>query len=203
MKKKDNQNKYNLSSILDFLTNKIVIVIKKINKVLTDKKKSTTIRAIIRIVLCVLILGVLEVPFFLLGKIGEIAVYLISPPFKEEISVTLISIIDYSYLLFSLITFFKVLLDMSQNKEYKLEIKDNNLYEIICTVLKVLISLSLIPLILMIVLLFLILGMLICLMTHNMMIIGPIIIVIGLIIVILTTLSYIYDIVFSNERGNK
>jgi hypothetical protein len=51
--------------------------------------------------------------------------------------------------------------------------------------------------------LFAILGMLLCLITNGIIIIGPILIILGFIVFLCTSLSYITDIVYFDEGGNK
>lgn len=207
-KEKSKKNKYSLAFILDFVTDSFVTAIKKINKFLTDKKKNVIVRAIIRVIVCLLMLSILEIPFFLVGKLGLGIIYLLTTTFRDSISLIWVSVIDYSYMIFSFIVLFKVVFDMSKRKDYKIELnaknkKENNLYETICIVLKAIIGIALIPLMLVALLLFAVLGMLICLITHGFYIISPIIITVGLLIIICTSLSYISDIVFFDEGGKK
>lgn len=200
--------KYSFNYLLDFVTNLFINAIKKINKFLTDKKKNVIVRFIIRIAFCLLMLAILEIPFIIVEKIGVGILYLLGITFKDYLSVIWINVIDYVYILFSLIVLFRVIYDMSKRKDYKIEIKESNnandnLYYVINTGLKVLIAVSLIPLILMGLMLFAVLGMLICFITNGVFILGPIIMVIGLLIMIISSLSYIYDIVFFDKGGNK
>lgn len=202
------EKKYSINFILDSVTEIIVTAIKKINKYLTNKSKSIIVKSIIRIALCLILLGFLEIPFLIVGKIGEGIIYLLTSTFKEVFSSIWISAINYSYLIFSLIILFKVVTEMSKRKEYKFEVKEStkigeNIYYAFNTILKVMIYISLIPLCLIGLLLFAILGMFICLITHGIFIIGPILTVVGLIIIITSSLSYIYDIVESDKGGNK
>ena len=155
-----------------------------------------------------MILAILKIPFIVLGTLGEGIIYLLGTTFREILSCIWTSTVSYTYYILSLIVLVKVIYDMSKRKEYKLEIKGsskkgNNLYYAIQVILKIIIAISLIPLLLTDLMLFGIVGMLICFLTHGIIIIGPMIMVIGLIIMITISLSYISDIVFFDKGGDK
>ena len=206
--KKTKKKKITLNYILDFATDTCIKAIKEVNKFLTNKKQNVLVRVIIRIAVCLLLLAILEVPFLLGEKIGLGIIYLVSSTYRDVISSIWNSAIDYSYLIFSSIVLLKVIYTMSKNKDYKFEIKENtrlsdNLYYAACLILKLIIGVSLIPMILICLMLFAIFGMLFCLITHGIIIIGPLIIVAGLIVLLCTCLSYISDVVYFDEGGNK
>lgn len=203
-KNPNEKKKYSFSYLLDIITDSFVVAIKKVNKFLADKKKNVIVRIIIRIVCCLLILAILKAPFFALGKVGEGIIYLLGTTFREVFASIWISVVSYAYWLFSLIIFFKVIYDMSNRKDYKIEIKQsiqigNNLYYAIKVILKIMITISLIPLMLVAIMLFALLGMLICFITHGMYIFGPFLIIIGLIVMVVASLSYISDIVLFDK----
>jgi len=199
MKKKDSKKNV-LLNLLDIVSDTVLVIIKKINKLLNDKKKSTLVKAIIRVVCALIIVALLEIPFFLIGKIGEGILFLFDITFSELAISIWGSLVEYAYLIFSLIVFLKIIIDMSKKKEYSLEIKDskqigNNLYYAIELVLKIIIGVSLIPLVLLYLLLFAMLGMFIGFLTHGIFILGPILMIIGLIIMTTFLLLYLHDIV--------
>ena len=199
MKKKDSKKNV-LLNLLDIVSDTVLVIIKKVNKLLNDKKKSTLVKAIIRVVCALIIVALLEIPFFLIEKIGEGILFLFDIAFSELAISIWGSLVEYAYLIFSLIVFLKIIIDMSKKKEYSLEIKDskqigNNLYYAIELVLKIIIGVSLIPLVLLYLLLFAMLGGVIGFLTHGIFILGPILMIIGLIIMITFLLLYLYDIV--------
>lgn len=209
MKKENKKNKkYSLNYLLDFVTDLIVVGIKKINKFLSNKKTNVIVKSIVRVLLCMIILSLLEIPFFVIDKIGTVIISMFTLTFREMFTNIWQYVVHYTWLLVTLIILFKVILDMSKRKEYKIEIKEKDkfsdgLYSSIINLIKVLISITLIPLILVTLLLFAILGMLVCFITNGIIIIGPILVVAGLIIIAGTILSYISDIVYFDEGGKK
>lgn len=203
--KKKGSNKNIFLNLLDMVSDAVDVIVHKISKFLMDKKKNNIVKAIIRVVCALIIITVLEIPFFLVGKIGEGILYLCNMKFNNLIVDIWCSIIDYAYLIFSLILFFKIIVDMSKKKNYSFEIKNskqvvNNLYYAIELVLKIIIVISLIPLYLLGILLFAVLGMLIGFLTHGIYILGPILIVVGLLIMIAFLLLYLYDVVYEDRE---
>lgn len=195
-------------SVLDIVTDAFVNVIKKVNKFLTDKKKSVGVRLIIRMICCLVMLAILKIPFLIVGELGEIIINFLGLTFNELVSDIWSETIDYAWLISSLVIIFKVICDVSKRKDYKIEVKEStkigdDLYSAVGLLFKIIIAISLIPLMLVALLLFALFGMLICLITHGIYIIGPIIMVIGLLIMAVTSLSYVSDIVFFGKGGNK
>ena len=207
MKKKESK-KYTFNYFLDIVSDAFITVIKKVNKFLTDKKKSTAVKVIVRIICCLLMLSILSIPFWVLGNIGQGIIYLCGTTFKEGIMVIWNAMIQYAYILFTLVILFKVIYNMSKRKEYQLEVKDskqigNNIYYAIQVVLKILIVISIIPIVLFEILLFASLGMLIAFITHGIYFFGPFLIVIGLIIMASTILSYIFNSTVIEKGGDE
>lgn len=206
---KKNESKKNMFyNLLDIVTDSVGNVINNISKLLADKKKSNLIKAIIRVVCALILIALLEIPFFLVGKIGEGIIYLCNMTFNSLITSVWYSFIEYSYLIFSLIIFSKLIVDMSFDKKYNFQIKktkqsSKNIYSVIENITKALIGISLIPIVLLSVFLFALLGMEICLLVNGIWIISPILIVVGLLFIIIPLLSYIYDIVFLDKGGKK
>lgn len=207
-KESKNSKKYSFNYLLDVVSDAFITAIKKVNKFLTDKKKNVIVKIIVRIICCLIMLAILEVPFFIVGRLGVGIIYLLSTTMREVLSAIWISAIDYTYCIFSLIVLFKVIYDMSKSKKYKMEIKEStkigdNLYYVAETILRIMITVSLIPLILMDFMLFAVFGMLICFVTHGIYVFGPFLIVIGLIVMVTSSLSYISDIVLFDKGGDK
>lgn len=210
-KQKKNKRKESFISLLDFLTEIVVETVKKVNKFLTLKKTSPIVKAVIKLLLCLFLLYCFESIFSVLEILGEKVILLLTETSTEFITTIWSIFVNYSYLITSLVLLFKVINDMSKRKEYNVEIKKENdkkearesLYTTIASILKIIISFVLIPIILLVLLLFAILGMLIYLITHGIFVVSPFLIVIGLIIIICTSLSYIYDLITLDEGGLK
>ena len=200
--------KYSLSNFLDIITEGFVVLIKKINKYLTSKKTNGLSLFLIRLVCCLLVLAVLRVPFLVVGKLGEVIIDVLSSTLGDALSLVWVGTVDYAFSIFSLIVVFKVITEMSKRKEYKISFKEStkvgdNLYYFFKTILKLIIVISLIPLILVTLMLFAILGMTICIVTHGMFVIGPVLIVVGLVVITVSTLSYVSDVVFFDKGGRE
>lgn len=207
MKKKESK-KYTFNYFLDIVSDAFITVIKKLNKFLTDKKKGVVVKVIVRFICCLLLISILGIPFFVLGNIGEGIIYLCGTTFKEGVIVIWKNLVQYAYILFTLVILFKVIYNMSKRKEFSLEINGskqigNNLYYAVQVFLKIIIVISIIPIILFEILLFASLGMLIAFITHGIYFFGPFLIIIGLIIMGSTILSYIFNSTVIEKGGSK
>lgn len=202
------EQKYSFNYFLDVLTSAFITAIKKVNSFLSNKKDKPIAKAIIRIISCLLLLWILKLPFFIVGKLGEAIIYLFGSAFKWGIFAVWTSTIDYAYGIISLIILFKVIYNMARNKEYQFSIKENpqigkNFYCALESIFQVIIGIALIPLMLADLFLFSALGMLFAVLSHGILIIGPFIMVIGLIVMVSVSLSYVSDAVYFDKGGEK
>lgn len=196
------------NNILDNFSNFVVGLIKKLNKLLNSKKKSGLLNAIVRIICCLILICVLKIPFLLIGKTVEGILYLFNLPFNELILHGWTFTYELAYVIFELIILMKTISDMSKKKEFSFEIKGSlekgkEVYTTVYKVLRILLILSLIPIVLIGVMLLAILGMLFGFITHGVYILGPILMAVGLLIIISIVLSYMYDILFDEKGGKK
>ena len=206
--KKKGLKKNPFGYLLDLSSNAVVNLVKWLNKVLNDKKKSALTKTIIRIACCLILLALLEIPFLIVGKVGEGILYLCNFTFNNELLHGWNFLIKYAYLIFALILLLNTVVDMSKKKEYNFELNNSlqsgkNLYYAVTLVLKIVITVVLIPLMLLAIVLFAVLGMTISLITHGIYVLGPILIIAGLLIMICFTLSYLYDVINPKKGGNK
>lgn len=209
--KKENKkvrNKYSFNNLLDILTSTFITAIKKINGFFSNKTQKPIAKAVVRIICCLIMLCILKLPFFIIGKIGEAIILVFSSAFKLILSTIWISTIDYAYGIICLIILFKVIYRMSKEKEYQFEIKESkqvgkNLYTAIQSIFQVIIGISLIPLMLADLFLFCSLGMMFAILSHGILVVGPFIMIIGLIIMVSISLSYIADVVYFNKGGDE
>lgn len=203
--KKDSSKKFSFVTLLDFITNAFVEFIKLVNKYLKDKSKNVVVRIIIRILCCSLLLAILKVPFMVVGILGEGIIYLLGTTFFSTWTLTWTGIVSYAYYLTCLVIFVKMVYDMSKRKDYKITVKNSskmgdNIYYAVGVILKLIVVVSIIPLVLVLLLLFAFLGMLLCLLTHGLVLVGPFVMVIGIIVMITSSLSYITDTVFFDKE---
>lgn len=203
---KEKQNKkFSFVTLLDFITNAFVEFIKLVNQYLKDKSKNVAVRIIIRILCCLLLLAILKIPFMVVGLLGEGIIYLLGTTFFATWSLTWTGIVGYAYYLTCLVIFVKMVYDMSQRKDYKITVKSSkkvgeNIYYAVGVILKLIVVVSIIPLALVLLLLFAFLGMLLCLLTHGLVLVGPFVMVIGIIVMITSSLSYITNTVFFDKE---
>lgn len=203
---KEKQNKkFSFVTLLDFITNAFVEFIKLVNQYLKDKSKNVAVRIIIRILCCLLLLAILKIPFMVVGLLGEGIIYLLGTTFFATWSLTWTGIVGYAYYLTCLVIFVKMAYDMSQRKDYKITVKSSkkvgeNIYYATGVILKLIVVVSIIPLALVLLLLFAFLGMLLCLLTHGLVLVGPFVMVIGIIVMITSSLSYITNTVFFDKE---
>lgn len=206
---KKNKTKQNVFfHLLDVLSDAVSIIIQKINKFLTDKKKSSIFKIIIRFVCAFILIFLLEIPFFLVKKTGEGVLYLCDFTLHNLANGMWGSFVDYAYILFALIFSFKIVVDMAKKKEYNFIVKKskqevNNLYYSLQDVLKVIIAIFLVPLGILVIVLFAGLGMQIALLTHGIYVFGPMLMIVGLLLIVTFLLSYLYDIVFPDKGGKE
>lgn len=196
------------NNILDTFSNFVVELIKKLKKFLNSRKKSGLVNAIVRIICCLILIYILKIPFLLIGKTVEGIIYLRKLPFNELIISGWTFTYELAYVIFELIILMEVICNMSTKKEFTFEVKGSlekgkEIYTTIYKVLRVLLILSLIPVLLLCAILLAILGMLVGFITHGIYILGPILIVVGLLIMISVFLSYMYDILFDEKGGKK
>lgn len=203
---KEKQNKkFSFVTLLDFITNAFVEFIKLVNQYLKDKSKNVVVRIIIRVLCCLLLLAILKIPFMVVGLLGEGIIYLLGTTFFVTWSLTWTGIVGYVYYLTCLVIFVKMVYDMSQRKDYKITVKSSkkvgeNIYYATGVILKLIVVVSIIPLALVLLLLFAFLGMLLCLLTHGLVLVGPFVMVIGIIVMITSSLSYITNTVFFDKE---
>lgn len=207
MNKKET-NKKSLNYVLDVSSNFVIELIKKLNKLLNSKKKSGLINAVIRIICCLILIYILKIPFFLIGKTVEGIIYLCKLPFNELIISGWSFTCELSYVIISLIILVKTIRDMRDKKEFSFEVKGSlekgkEVYKTIYKILRVLLVLSLVPVILIWIMLLAILGMITGFITHGIYTLGPILIVVGLLIIVCVVLARMYDFIYCEEGGKK
>lgn len=207
MKKKESNINY-FTYVLDLVSNFVVNVIKKVNKLLTSKRKGGFVKAVIRIICCLFLLSILKIPVELIGKAIYGILYLCNIPFDTLILNSWTLTYETIYMIISLIILMKTAFNISNNKEFAFEYKGSlenskKVYETGYNVLRIFTIISFIPLVLFGVLLFALLGIFVGFISHGMYLFGPILMVAGLLIVLCFLLSYLYDVVFDNKGGNK
>jgi len=205
-KKGSNQNYFNY--ILDITSDFVINVIQKVNKLLTSKNKGGLVKSIIRIACCLLLLSLLRIPFEIIGKTIYGILYLWNLPFNKLILGGWNFTYQLLYLIMTLIILMKAVLDRSNRKEFSFEIKASKekckeLYNTVYTVLKIITVISLIPLVLLWGLLFAFLGMLLAFFANGIYFFGPVLIVIGFIIIFSHLLLFLYDIIFESKEAKK
>lgn len=205
---KKSTNKNRSFDLLGVASTIIYNFVCKINKFFNNKKNHNILKTIIRFMCALIIVALLKIPFFLVGKIGEVIINLFSLPASKLLGNIWFSVIEYAYLIFSFIAIFKIITDMSNKKEYNFEIKNskhtiNKLYYVIKQVLIVIIEIILIPLYLFCILLFVVLGMIFGLLTHGIYTFGSLLMIIGLLISVIFLLLYIHDFVYGNKKEVK
>lgn len=207
MKKKESNINY-FTYVLDLVSNFVVNVIKKVNKLLTSKRKGGFVKAVIRIICCFFLLSILKIPVELIGKTIYGILYLCDIPFESLILNGWTLTYETIYMIVSLIILMKTVFNISDNKEFAFEYKGSlengkKVYETCYNVLRIVTIVSFIPLALFGASLFAMLGMFVGFISHGMYLVGPILMIVGLLIILCFLVSYLYDVVFDNKGGNK
>lgn len=198
--------KFDFNNLLNFITESIEKFIPKAFEFYDNKKTKPIVRVIIKVLCCLLILGISKILFVIIGALGSLIAYLIGQTFRGGFLEIWYGSIEYGYLLFVIAVLLNIFIKISKDKNYKFKIKkvsSERIYKTVIIVIKTILSIALIPLAVALLLLFAILGMILYLIIHGISAFGLLLIAIGLSVIILFTLDYLSDLVLLKEGGNK
>jgi len=202
------KKKKNLITLIDFLTDKALEIIKKTGKLISNKNSHDTAFIFIKVAITFLFLVLLDIPFTLLENTGIWLIYQIGDSFRYILALSWKVVINCSYIILNLIILFKVFKDILNNKELNLIETDHrkdtkikkSIFVPIIQIIKVVLYLSTAPFIIMIIILLIALGMNLALIVNGYFTYSILFIAIGLIIMLLSVVLAIIDI---TKRGVK
>ncbi len=154
MKKK---NEFSLLNLIDFITEKFLDFAKNIGKMITSKKSHDTVYIFSKLIVTLVVLAIIKIPFDFFRELGVMLIYSIGNTFRSFLSTCLKLTIDISYLVLCLVVLLRVFDSIWKNKEINF-IEDNRrkdakvknkVFEPLVKFVKVVLGLTIIPLIIM------------------------------------------------------
>lgn len=114
----------NLINLIELATDKAVMYLKKIGKLVNNKKTHDTVYIFTQIIITMLVISILRVPFQIISELGTFIIYAVGSTFRGVFSFSWEIILELSYLLFSLFLLLKIFRNILKNKELNF-IEDN------------------------------------------------------------------------------
>lgn len=200
-----------LNLLIDDITNYLITILKKFKDIITNKKGSGILKLTIKLLVLFFLIWLLNIPFYLINKLGAMIIYKTSTTFNEILVQGWTMFISYVYIITSTLiifdTFIAILNDEAviiilDDKKKNNALKKKLFYPIIKGI-KIIALILLIPLVIILISLFILLGTIIGLITQGASIYSLSIVNIGLIIIIFTITSFIYKWIFNKHKGVK
>lgn len=197
-----------LIDLIDYLTVGAVEVLKKIGKLVNNKNSHDIVYIFTKVLITFCVIALLDIPFTLIKGIGVVLIYTIGDTFRQALSTCWGFVVYLSYFLLSIVLFLKVFDSILKDKELNL-IEQNRRKDVhakkkvflpIISFLKVCLIILTIPLFLLLMLILIIIGMNICLIVKGYGIFSTLFMIVGVFIMILSTLLMIINI---KNGGNK
>ncbi len=205
------KNKLSLITLIDYLTEKANILIKKIGRFANNKNKQDTVYIFTKIIMTLIVLALLNIPFVLLENLGIFIIYEVGTTLRAFLSVTWKIIVNISYILLCLIIIFNVFASILDNKELNF-IEENrrkdtrlkkNVFIPLINFIKACSVILTVPLFLMIIIIMIMLGMDLALLTHGYKFFSLFLILVGSLLMITSVILIIFDIISINSKSKK
>lgn len=198
----------NLINLIELATDKTVIYLKKIGKLVNNKNTHDTVYIFTQIIITMLIIAILKIPFQIFNELGTFIIYAVGNTFRGVLSFSWELILELSYLMFSLFLLLKIFRNILKNKELNFIENDRRkdtrvkkkVFNPIMNIVIVCLELLTVPFIFAILGILTLLGMDFALMVNGYIMIGLSFVLIGM----LTMLSsVVLAINFVTRGGNK
>ena len=98
----------NLINLIELATDKTVIYLKKIGKLVNNKNTHDTVYIFTQIIITMLIIAILRIPFQIFNELGTFIIYAVGNTFRGVLSFSWELILELSYLMFSLFLLLKI-----------------------------------------------------------------------------------------------
>ncbi len=190
-------------SLLDIVTDKIILYLKEIGEILHNKKSEVILRTIIKTILAVIIIWLFRIPFLLVEGLGNLCFRMLPIDIFINIKEVWKLILRYTYIIFAVIYFaqiIKEILSVNNNIE---GIKDSEvklLLQPIVLLIKILTIIISIPLFGFLIGLIASIGVLMALLIKGVASIGIILLILVMIILVSILLAIIYRFVFTKNN---
>lgn len=198
----------NLIYLIELATEKTVMYLKKIGKLVNNKNTHDTVYIFTQIIITMLIIAILRVPFQIISELGTFIIYTVGNTFRGVLSFSWELILELSYLMFSLFLLLKIFRNIMKNKELNFIENDRRkdtrvkkkVFNPIMNVVVVCLELLTVPFIFAILGILTLLGMDFALMVNGYIMIGLTFMLIGMLIMLS---SVVLAINFVTRGGNK
>lgn len=202
MKKKKNKE-ISLVNIIDFGTEKLLFLIKKLNKLITSKVSHDTIYIFSKIIITLIVLWLIKIPFDAFEEFGVALIYTLGTSFRHILSACLRGCFFIGYLVLCFIVLLKVIGGMFADKELNFIEKDRRkdakvkkkVFSPLINIIKVCLNILLIPFVIAVLAILIALGMAIALLVYSYPLYGLFPLLIGLLIMILSVILIVRFIV--------
>ena len=211
MKKKKNKE-LSLVNVIDFGTDKLLVLIKKLNKLITSKISHDTIYIFSKVIVTFVLLWLLRIPFVILEQIGVAGIYTVGSTFRHILSASLQGCCSLAYLLLCFIILLKVISAMFADKELNFIEKNRRkdakvkaaVFNPLIKIIKVCLYILLVPLFVIVILVLIGLGMALALLVYSHPLYGLFPALIGFLIMICSVILIVNRIINGvNEYNNK
>lgn len=196
-------------NIIDYITDKTLGVLKKLGRLISNKKSHDTIEIFIKIIITLILLAFMKIPFMFLEQFGTITIYTIGSTFRMILSTTWVIFLKLAYLLFDFVVLLKVFKSILSNKELNF-IEDNRrkdasvkkkIFNPLIKLMKVCLYLALIPLVFAYLTVIVIIGMNIAMLVKGYTLISLFLVLIGIAVMIISGISAILSIVNGGKNN--
>lgn len=202
MKKKKNKE-ISLVNIIDFGTEKFLMLVKKLSKLISSKISHDTIYIFSKIIITLIVLWLIKIPFDAFEEFGVALIYTLGTTFRHILSACLRGCFFLGYLVLCFIVLLKVIGDMFADKELNFIEKDRKkdarvkkkVFSPIINIIKVCLNILLIPFVIASVVILVALGMSLAILVYSKPLYGLFPLLIGLLIMILSVILIVRFII--------
>lgn len=198
----------NLINLIELTTEKSVVYLKKIGKMVNNKNTHDTVYIFTQIIITLLFIAILRVPFEIIRELGTFIIYFVGNTFRGVLSFSWELILELSYLLFSLFLLLKIFKNIMKNKELNFIENDRRkdsrikkkIFNPIINVVIVCLDLLSVPFIFMIFGVLILLGMDLALLVNGYIMVGLTFVLVGILIMLS---SVVFTINYITRGGSK
>lgn len=197
-----------LHVLIDDITNYIISILKKFKEFITNKKASGILKLTIKLLVLFIIIWLLNIPFYLINKLGIVIIDSFSSTFNEIIGRFWTILVSYTYIITSILIIYDTFISILKDEEIEIILNDkkknkktkDKLFLPIIKGIKIIVLIFLVPLVLMLIILFMSLGALIGLTIQGISIYSLYLILIGLIIITISITSLLFNWMFIKNK---
>ena len=194
--KKEKNKEISLVNIIDFGTDKFLLLVKKLNKLISSKLSHDTIYIFSKIIITLIVLWLIKIPFDAFEEFGVALIYTLGTTFRHILSACLRGCFFLGYLVLCFIILLKVIGGMFADKELNFIEKDRRkdarvkkkVFSPLISLIKICLNILLIPFVISAVVILVALGMSLAILVYSKPLYGLFPLLIGLLIMILSVI---------------